>query len=404
MVSSQGCIDSIVPNSHRTIRTVASADSTFRSQPTTDAPSRANAKAAARPMLPPVPVMIHTLPESLRDTYARSLALTACFSASLTPTLTPSLVTSAKYSISTSALFLYVQTPRSLFIVSLLACRSAARLHVLARPLGKGGESAGNEGIRCGDAGLSVRTEIGVRLEVLEHLAQLLGAGEEAVIDLRRDPYDPEVVSERIERRHEIVPRVHAAAHGEVATVRQPGSGAERCSHGSAELADVPGVDDARRGIHRDRPTATTVRQGLRCEQLQILEVERRLDKRVALEARRPDYGIHVCLHGEVLHLQAPAAYLLRVGQRGPDQMLHPSGAGGVDGAGADLLLAPALSGVPEIGHQEGPAGSVVEGLQARCIEQVGLHDLDAARCQRLCCTAGRVATCHPDLEFPRSE
>src|ERR1700682_4295972 len=66
---------------------------------------------------------------------------------------------------------------------------SAARLHVLARPLGKGGEAAGNEGIRCGDGGLRVRTEIGMRLEVLEHLARLLGAGEEAVIDLRRDPY-----------------------------------------------------------------------------------------------------------------------------------------------------------------------------------------------------------------------
>jgi len=50
--------------------------------------------------------------------------------------------------------------------------------------------------------------------------------------------------------------------------------------------------------------------------------------------------------------------------------MLHPGGAGGVDGAGADLLLAPALSG-PEVGHQEGPAGSVVEGLQARWLEQV---------------------------------
>src|ERR1700736_6614619 len=52
---------------------------------------------------------------------------------------------------------------------------SAARLHVLARPLGKGGEAAGSEGIRCGDGGPRVRTEIGMRLEVLEHLAQLLG-------------------------------------------------------------------------------------------------------------------------------------------------------------------------------------------------------------------------------------
>jgi hypothetical protein len=165
-----------------------------------------------------------------------------------------------------------------------------------------------------------------------------------------------------------------------------------------------PGVDDACCGIHRDRPTATAVRQGLRCEHLQILEVERRLDESVALEAGRPDRGVHVRFHGEVLHLQAPAADLLRVGQRGPDQMLHPSGASGVDGTRADLLLVPALGGIPEVGHQEGAAGSVVEGFQARWLEQVGLHDLDAARFQRLRCIAGRVATCHPDLEFARCE
>src|SRR5258705_4916881 len=203
-----------------------------------------------------------------------------------------------------------------------------------------------------------------MRLEVLEHLAQLLGAGEEAVKDLRRDPYHLDVVSERIERRHEFVPRVLAAARSDVATVFQLGSGVERGSHGSTELGDVPGVDDARCGIHPDRPTATTVRQGLRYERRQeILEVEWRVDKRVALEAGRPDHGIHVRLHGEVLHLQAPAAYLLHVGQRGPDQMLHPTAAGAVHGTGADLLLALALSGIPEVGHQKGTVGSVVEGL-----------------------------------------
>jgi hypothetical protein len=47
--------------------TVASAASTVRSHPTTDAPSRAKVIAAARPMLPPVPVMTHTFPESLPD-------------------------------------------------------------------------------------------------------------------------------------------------------------------------------------------------------------------------------------------------------------------------------------------------------------------------------------------------
>jgi hypothetical protein len=61
-------------------------------------------------------------------------------------------------------------------------------------------------------------------------------------------------------------------AHAENA-VKPLGSGAERGSHGSAEVRDVPGVDDARCGIHRDRPTATTVRQGLRYERLQKDEV-----------------------------------------------------------------------------------------------------------------------------------
>ena len=40
------------------------------SQPTTDAPSRANATAAARPMLPPVPVITQTLPASLTTSRA----------------------------------------------------------------------------------------------------------------------------------------------------------------------------------------------------------------------------------------------------------------------------------------------------------------------------------------------
>jgi hypothetical protein len=33
----------------------------------------------------------------------------------------------------------------------------------------------------------------------------------------------------------------------------------------------------------------------------------------VPLETGRPDHGIHVCLHGEVTHLQAPPTQLLHV-------------------------------------------------------------------------------------------
>src|SRR5690349_20816146 len=60
-------METIVPPSARAAATVASAASTLRSHPTTSAPSRANARAAARPMLPPVPVMMHTFPVSLAD-------------------------------------------------------------------------------------------------------------------------------------------------------------------------------------------------------------------------------------------------------------------------------------------------------------------------------------------------
>ena len=46
---------------------VADCRAALTSQPTIDAFSRANAMAAARPTLPPVPVMMQTLCESLGD-------------------------------------------------------------------------------------------------------------------------------------------------------------------------------------------------------------------------------------------------------------------------------------------------------------------------------------------------
>src|SRR5437588_6067275 len=66
-VRSHGCRDTIVPPAARTVSTVAFAASMFRSQPTNRAPSRANVRAASRPMLPPTPVMMHTLPSSRFD-------------------------------------------------------------------------------------------------------------------------------------------------------------------------------------------------------------------------------------------------------------------------------------------------------------------------------------------------
>ena len=54
-----------------------------------------------------------------------------------------------------------------------------------------------------------------MHLEVLEHLAQFLGTWKQAVKDLWRGPY-LDVVSERIEPRHEVVARVRTAARPEL--------------------------------------------------------------------------------------------------------------------------------------------------------------------------------------------
>src|SRR4051795_2233899 len=63
-LSRHGCSDTILPPAARTISTGPSAGSTTPSQPTTFAPSAANARAVARPMLPPVPVTMQTFPAS----------------------------------------------------------------------------------------------------------------------------------------------------------------------------------------------------------------------------------------------------------------------------------------------------------------------------------------------------
>src|SRR6516164_5480372 len=52
--------------------------------------------------------------------------------------------------------------------------------------------------------------------------------------------------------------------------------------------------------------------------------------------------------------LEAPAGQLLAIGQRRPDQVLNPGGAGGLHGRPADFGLARHLGGIPEVGHDEG--------------------------------------------------
>src|ERR1700761_1093927 len=67
LLRSHGCMETIVPPAARTASTVASASLTPSPAPTIRAPSRANNRAASRPMLPPVPVMMTTLPSSFFD-------------------------------------------------------------------------------------------------------------------------------------------------------------------------------------------------------------------------------------------------------------------------------------------------------------------------------------------------
>ena len=59
---STGSMDVIVPPAACTMATVSRLSASLTSQPTTEAPSRANASAAARPCPPAVPVMSATFP------------------------------------------------------------------------------------------------------------------------------------------------------------------------------------------------------------------------------------------------------------------------------------------------------------------------------------------------------
>src|ERR1700688_3151501 len=78
LVRSQGCNDTILPPAALTSFRAARPLVSLMSQPTTMAPWRVKSAAAARPMLPPVPVMTHTLPSSrplilsLRSEFVRS--------------------------------------------------------------------------------------------------------------------------------------------------------------------------------------------------------------------------------------------------------------------------------------------------------------------------------------------
>src|SRR6266849_184966 len=129
---------------------------------------------------------------------------------------------------------------------------------------------------------LVLRAKVSLLLEVLKHLPDLVGAGKEAVISLRRDPHDFHVVPERPQREDEIVPGVGATADGEDAAVRQSTARAEGGGDDLPDLADITRVDDAFAWIHGHRPAAATARERLGCHRAEkVLKIERCLHERV---------------------------------------------------------------------------------------------------------------------------
>src|SRR2546425_7347060 len=103
---------------------------------------------------------------------------------------------------------------------------------------------------------LALRAKVSLLLEILKRLPDLGSAGKGAVISLRRDPHDFDVVPERPQREDEIVPGVGASADGENASVRQSTARAEGGGDGLPDVADITRVDDAFARIHGHGPAA----------------------------------------------------------------------------------------------------------------------------------------------------
>src|SRR5260370_42596985 len=103
--------------------------------------------------------------------------------------------------------------------------------------------------------------------------------------------------------------------------------------------------------------------KSLRCKGPEkTLEVERRLNERVAREARRLDGSIDSRLPREVDHLQPTIGELVRISQRGPDQVLDPPSTGGLDRARGELAPPQPHPPNPEAGNDERPLSPLDTG------------------------------------------
>src|SRR5437868_638469 len=110
-------------------------------------------------------------------------------------------------------------------------------------------------------------------------------------------------------------------------------------------------------------------------------------------KVRGLDRGIDPRLACEVRKLEPATGQRCRIGERGPDQVLDTSRACFFYRRGADLCLLRHLRRVPEVRDEKDTVSAVEGRSQGVRLEQIPLHDLNAALLQRLCRRVDWVAT-----------
>src|SRR6266566_9353219 len=146
---------------------------------------------------------------------------------------------------------------------------------VARRPIRKADESCWVQRVRGGNPRFAFWAEVRALLEVLKRLPYFGRSWEERVVGIGGHLLHLKVVALRVQRADEVVPRVQAAAHGEIAPVGMLVAGGESRGNRPSKVVDVTGVYHPRLGIHGDCPAASSIRQWLRRQQPEkVLKVE----------------------------------------------------------------------------------------------------------------------------------
>src|SRR5215467_4041211 len=131
--------------------------------------------------------------------------------------------------------------------------------------------------------------KIGALREILEHLAELMGAREEAVIYGRGHLQCLKLMPLRVQRADEVVDGIDAAARGEAAAVGQLVASREGGRDRATDFGGITGVNHAQSRINWHRPAAATIRQSLRRHHVvEVLEVHRWHLRRYGARSRPP--------------------------------------------------------------------------------------------------------------------